>query len=437
LAQFRTTADVLDLILGNGGEVTNGNSAYETQVLNFLNRAHFSILAGGTIPLGKDATVEIDEVWPWARSPRPLILELQPKYDTGTVTLTQGSEAGTFSAGPAASLAGWHIQIEGRPEWFKIASHTAAATAFELDGAYPDTTGASLNFEARKLDYALTPEYIVIDSSNDKLQFQKAASTPLTATLTHGAYTPADLATHAAAVITTAASGPTVTGAYSAITRKFTLTSDLAGATLFQIIGNGTLAEFGAHKVFGFDDETTTSAAAQTSVYALGGIARLIEPMKIHKASGGSLYGIDSESFQRNYPFSQIEEGLPDRFCVVREGADGSLTVRFNRYPIEKTRIEVEYVPVPRDLKDSSASTPIVPRKFLEALEHAATAHLMLLKSDDRAQAYVNLAQGLLVAMISQHRGGLVRTGENFGQITPRADQTYSRRRGLFNSEPH
>lgn len=436
MAQFRTSADVLDLALIAAGEVTNGNSPYETQALNYLNRVHFALIAGGTIPVGKDTTIEIDEVWPWSKAQRPIILELQPKYDTGTIAVTLGSEAVTLSSAPSYSLAGYHINFTGRDEWFRVASHTAGATALELDSAYPDASG-SLSFTAAKLDYDLVPSYLTIDSTNNKIQFQKAASTPLTGTLTAGAYTPDALATHVASVITATAGGPTVTGAYSAITKKFTFTSDLAGSTIFQIIGNGTQSEFSAHKILGFDDETTSSAAAQTSTYVLGGIARLIEPMKIHKRAEGSVFGIDAETFQREYPFSLIEEGQPDRFCVLRESPDGILTVRFNRFPSEKTRIEAEHVAVPRDLKDSSSSIPLVPRKHLDVLEDAATFYIMLNKSDDRAQLYAGLMQGKLKAMIDQHRGSLVRYGKDFGQIIPRRDQLYSRRRRLFPTEPY
>ena len=430
MAQFRSTADVMDLILTNGGEVTSGTSSYETQVLSFLNRVHFTMVAGGTIPLGKDTTVEIDEIWPWSRADRPIIMELQPKHDTGTITLTQGSEAGVFSSAPSASLQGWHIKVEGRPELFKIAQHTAASTAFELDSLYTDESG-DLNYEAFKLDYEVLPDVLVIDSGNDKLQFQKAAGTTLTATLTHGVYSPSALATHAAAVITTAASGPTITGSYSAVTRKFSLTSDLAGATSFIIVGNGNQADQSAHKTLGFDDETTSSAGTHTSVYALGGICRMIEPFKIHRGERGegSVYGIDAEAFQRGYPLNTVSEGYPDRFCVMKEKADGTIIVRFNRFPQYKTRIEVEHVAVPRDLKDNSSSIPLLPRKHIDVLEDAGTFYLMLLKSDDRMQVYANLVQGKLKAMIAQNRGMQSRTGRDFGQIVSRADMMRNGRR--------
>lgn len=434
MAQFRTAADILDLALTNAGEVTSGTSSYESQLLNYLNRVHYTLVAGGTIPLGNDTSITIDEVWPWAKARSPLILELQPKYTTGTVTFTQGSEAGTFSAGPAASLKGWHIRIVGKDEYYKISQHTAAATAFEIDGGYADESGSGLSFEAYKLDYDLIPEFIVVDSTNDKIQVQKVAGSTLTGTLTHGTYTPAQLATQVATAATTALSGPTVTGAYSSITRLFTLTSDLAGATIFRVVGNGDQAQFSVHKTLGYDDVTSSSAAAQVSTYPLGGLCRLIEPFKRHKGINheGSIYGIDAEAFQRSWPFALIEEGQPDRFSVIRELPDGTFTVRFNRYPTEKTRFEVEYVPVPRDLKDDAASVPLIPRKHVDVLEDAATFYLMINKNDDRAQVYAGLVQGKLKAMVAQNRGSQVRTGDGFGQITPRRDLLRQGKRRLI-----
>lgn len=436
MAQFRSTADILDLALQHAGEVTNGNSPYETQALNYLNRVHFTLIAGGTIPIGKDTTVEIDEVWPWSRAQSPIILELQPKYDSGSVTLTQGSEVGAFSSAPAVSLRGYHLKIEGRDEWFKIAEHTAASTAFELDAAYPDETGSGLNYRAMKLDYDVVPDYITVNSSNNYFQFSKTAGggSVITASLTNGVYTPSALITHVATVATAAAGGPTITGAYSTVTRKFTLTSDLAGATSFYIVGNGTQAGFSIHRDLGYDDETSSaSAAAQTSTYVLGGICRLIEPFKIHKGASheGSVFGIDAESFQRNYPFARITEGFPDRFTVVREGEDGTFTVRFNACPREKTRIEIEHVEIPRDLKDNATSIPRIPRKHVDVLEDATTFYLMLNKSDDRAAMYAQLLQGKLKAMIAQNRGTLARAGKYFGQIVSRLDLIPRRRKRL------
>ena len=436
MAQFRTTADLLDLALSDAGEITNGNSPYETDALAYLNEVHMAIVSGGTIPIGKDSTVEIDETWPWAKSRRPLVLELQAKIETGTVSLTLSSEAGTFSSAPSVSVAGWYLRIPGRTGLFRIASHTAAATAFELDAAYPDTTGATLTYEVFKLDYDLTPDYLVIDSTNNKVEFQETAGTTLTATLTSGSYTPSALATEVQTQMNTTGGTPVYTVTYSAITKKFTLASDRGGSSVFILVGTGSNSAQSAHRLLGFDDENTTNAASITSTYILGGIARLVEPIKIHGGGDWRITAIDPESFTRDYPFADIEEGYPDRFCVLSEAADGSFRLRFNRYPTDKTRIEIEYVEVPRDLKDNSSSIPLLPRKHVSVLKDAVVSYLYYRKNDDRLATAVNIMQGKLRAMISQHRGAQVRAGEHFGQIISRRDNV-RRKRLLFSGDPY
>lgn len=435
MAQFRTSADLIDSALSKAGEVTNGNSPYETYALNYLNRLHFTLLAGGTIPIGKDQTAEIDEIWPWSRARSPLILELQPKYETGTISLTEGSEAGTLSVASASSLQGWHLRVKGRDEWLKIATHSAGGTAIEFDGAYPDDTGATLSFEAVKFDYELVPSYITVDDNNNKIQFQEAAGVTQTGTLTNGVYSPSSLISHVATILNSTGGTPAYTGSYSAVTRKFTIASDRAAGAIFVLVGTGSQSEFSIHKTLGFDDEDTTNAASVTSTYVLGALCRVVEPMKVHKGAShdGSIYGVDNEAFQRDYPFSIVGQGIPTRFSVVREMSDGTMTVRFNKYPPDKTRVEVEHVPLPRDLKDSSASIPLIPRKHIDLLEDAVVFYIMLDKSDDRAQMYAQLVQGKLKAMIAQNRGQQVRTGKHFGQIVPRPELTsQAKRRASF-----
>lgn len=429
MAQFRTSADLLDSILRRAGEPTSGTSDLENDALEYLNRIHHTIIAGGN-----EFDMDVDEPWIWARSTSPMLLELQPAYSTGTVSLTQGSEAGTFSSGPAASLEGWHLRIDGRDAVYKIAQHTAASTAFELDGAYAESTGATLTYKAFKLDYELVPSHIVVNSRNNKVDFIKASPTILTATLTAGTYTPAQYISHVATAITTAASGPAITGSYSAITRKFTLTSDLAGPTIFTLAcATGTNQAVSAHRDLGFDDENQASAATYTSQYALGGVSRLIEPIRIFGRTDkyGNVDSVDPITMQKRYPLPTVEEGFPDKFTKIEEGPDGRIVVRFNRYVKDKTRIEVEFIPVPRDIKDNSASVPKVPRKWSEVLEYGAAAYLLLDKEDNKAQSYMVLAKAKLKAMQSQNRAELQNTSHDFGAVIPREDMLGANSRRL------
>lgn len=428
----------MDLALTNAGEVTNGNSPYEADLLNKLNRCHFTLVAGGTLSLGKDATVTIDETWPWAKSRRPLILELQPKITTGTVTLTQSSESGSFSSAPSVSVAGWYLQVSGRPGVYRIATHTAAATAFELDGAYPDDNASGLSFTVFKLDYELVPSYLVVDSFSNKIDFKTTSGgSVLTSTLTQGVYTPDQLAAHVGTQMTTTASGPAISCTYSNLSRKFTLTSDGAGTTtLLPMFATGTNQIISAHPLLGYDDVDQTAALTHSSTYAQGGIARLVEPFRV-VGSPRYIPSVDPEVFTRDYPIDSASEGQPSVFTLIGERPDGLLTVRFDSYPKEKTRIEIDYVPVPRDLKDSAGSIPLVPRKHIDILEDAATFFVMLLKNDNRAQAYMNLVFGKLSAMISQHRGALARSGDHFAQTIARRDLLTPTRRRIFPRDPY
>lgn len=425
MAQFRTTADILDLALDNGGEVTNGRSPYEARVLGFTNRVHQALISGGTIALTKDASIQIDETWPWAKSRNPLVLEMKPKYTTGNVTITRGSNALTFYPAPPISLEGYHIKINSRAEVFKILAHTVSTTTAYLDGGYPDDSVAAVAFTAFKIDYELVPDYLLVSDLNNKIQFKKTdVGSVITGTLTKGVYSPDDLVTHVATVMTTAAAGPTVTGDYDPISRKFSLVSNGAGTTILEIVGNGTESQFSIHRELGFDDETSEAALTQEGIYALGGISRLIEPFRINKGNNIIVTGIDPETFSRNYPIATMREGYPDRFAVLSETSDGIFTVRFNHYPEFRTRLEIEKVDVPHDLKDSSSSIPLVPRKHINVLEDAATFYLLLLKNDDRMQVYANLVQSKLSQMIGSHRGQMLRTSEFFGRIIPRRELT-------------
>lgn len=440
MANFRTTADILDSILSKSGEVTNGNSAYETRALDYLNRIYHSIIAGGN-----EFNIEVDEPWVWAKNPEPIILELQPKFDTGTVTLTNGSSAGTFSSAPTDSLQGWFIKIDNRAGVFKIATHTAGATAFTINGAYDNTTGATLGFECFKLDYDLVPSYITIDSTNNKLDFEETASSELTGTIASGSYTPSELAT-AVDTALTAAGASSYTISYSEITRKFTLASDLGGGggTFKLLCQSGTNQANSAWKTLGFDVEDQTTSSSHTSTYILGGISRLIEPVIIYKGyrNQGLLRQedyigiIDSNTFARNYSLGHAAETYPNRACVIKETHEGAITLRFNHFPVETTRVEVAFIPVPIDLKDNAQSIPIIPRKYLNILEDGATSALLFEKEDSKWEGYNNKAAAGLQAMMIHNRNMLQRIGKNFGQTIAREDMLTSKSRRLIYGVP-
>lgn len=432
MANFRTTADIMDSILTRCGEVTSGRSAYESRALDYLNRIHHTIINGGN-----EFDVELDEPWLWAHSKRPIILELQPKV-TGSIALTKGSAAGTFTSAPTQSLSGWHIRINNRNTTYKIASHTAAATSMTLDGAYAEDSG-TLNYTAFKLDYELVPSYIIIDETNNKLDFEETASTELTATLTAGSYTPSELATHIKTQLE-AVGASTYTVTYSTRTRKFTLASDLAGGggTFKLLAATGSNVDAGAWADLGFDDEDLATAASHTSTYILGGVSRLIEPFTTYNdfSGDGRITGLDLNRFGKEWPIHSITEGYPTRFAKIIEYPNGSLWVRFNHYPRTTLRVSVDYIPMPRDLKDNAVSVPLIPRSYLDILEFGVSSELLFEKEDSKWEGYASRAGAKLKAMMLNNRNQLMRTGKFFAQTIARPDLITDRRQKLIYGVP-
>lgn len=150
MANLRTTEDLLIDALRKAGEKTDGTSQYASDALEYMNAVYKNILAGATKFLPS-----LGEPWAWAKARYPTIIQLLVPYQAGSVSLTANSSTGTFSAAPPISLAGRFLKADDRPDYMRIASHTASTTSFELDAPYADTTGSSLSYKAHKLDYEI------------------------------------------------------------------------------------------------------------------------------------------------------------------------------------------------------------------------------------------------------------------------------------------
>jgi hypothetical protein len=424
VAQFRSTADILDEILQKAGEVTNGNSPFETLAVTYANKVHHAIIGGGNI-----FNLESDEPWVWARSRFPLVLEMLPAYITGTITCTQNDINVVFSAGSSTSLEGWHFQVNGKPTVYKIMQHTAAGTQAQLDSSFVDSSG-TYNFRCFKLDYEIMPTYMYIDNFNDRIDFQETAATTLSTTLTHGAYTPSNLFSHVIArlgSVGTASYG----GSYDSVLKQFNVTSSVS----FKLLGGtGPNKRRSGLPLIGFDRTDYTGAQSYTSTYTPNQIARLIEPFKIFSFEGGEpfIYSSEPIKMQEDYPISQTNQRIPDRFVRLTEENDGAVWVRFNAYPREKTKVVMDWIPVPLDLQDNAASLPALPRGDVDTLIHGAAAYIAFDKEDTKFDGFLNLCKAGLEAMRKKNRALLFRTGETFGQQVPRADLDGQRRKFNF-----
>lgn len=453
MSNFRTTADILDGVLARCGEITSdmnqGTSQWRTRALLYLNQIHHNIVMGGC-----ELNVEVDEPWIWARSPFPLIIRANTGITNGTCALTYGSLAGTFSAAPTdptganISVQGWHLRPTGAPEIYKITQHTSGSTSFTLDAPFPQATNASLNFWLFQIDYDLIGQSLTIDQTNNKLDFVESGTTLVTATLTMGSYTPAGLATQVATALNAATTvSNTYTVTYNAVSRLFTVTSNLSGVgSIFTMRPTATNAQDSGWLTLGFDMLDQSAAASYTGTYPLFSIVRFTQAARIYYG-GSTLMGdatgqvslLDPVAFDRSFPLLDIRAGAPEQFCVIRDRNDGMLTVRFNRYPmntgnVQSMRIEFEYIPTPIDLQDSAASVPLIPRKFIRILEYGAAFYLLKDKSDAKAQDYLQIAQEALASMIKVNRKELEKAGRNFGDIIARMDLMPGKRRRRLNN---
>lgn len=148
MANSYSTQDLVKGALQKCGETTDGSSQFHGLALKYVNNVYGQLLSGSNI-----FAPEIGRAWTWARS--SAVLTLLPAYSTGSVTMTNGSVNGTFSSAPALSQVGRFFKIDNEPTYYKVATHTAAATAFTLDAAFIGTSGAGLTFKSLPLLYDL------------------------------------------------------------------------------------------------------------------------------------------------------------------------------------------------------------------------------------------------------------------------------------------
>lgn len=428
MGQFRTTADIADEVLQKSGEPTNGNSPYEALVVKYLNKVHQALIGGGNI-----FSLDVDEVFPWSRARHPMVLELLPAYVTGTITCTAGDINITFSSPPAYSVAGWYIQLNdsNRSTVYRITSHEAGQDAATIDSTFLDDSG-DYAFRVVKLDYELIPAYIYIDSKNDKLEFIESGTTVLTATLTHGTYTPTTLLAHILAKLEDVGTNGLYTGAYDEVSRKFTLTSTLAGGKIFSLLGaTGTNRKRSVLPLLGFDRLDHTGAGTYTSGYVTNGISRLVEPFRVFAGQSDSLkiFSLDNGNFEADYGMSYTSERVPEHFTKIHHENDGTVVVRFSSYPKYRTKVMIDWVPIPIDLQDNDASVPLIPRNEIDILIHGASTFILFDKEDDKWEKTLSVTDKHLQAMRKKLRSESFRTSEDYGQIVPRGDMVGGRRK--------
>lgn len=153
MANYTTAKDLIDDALQRANEPTGGASEFQDLAIRLLNRAYQELWTGGGA-----FEPRINESWWWLRARGQLLLE--PQVTSGTVSVTQGSDAITFSSAITTDLAGYHFQVDGHPDVFVIDTHGGSTDAATLDTVYTGDTESEANYQAFKVDYDLAADVL-------------------------------------------------------------------------------------------------------------------------------------------------------------------------------------------------------------------------------------------------------------------------------------
>ncbi len=156
-------------------------------------------------------------------------------------------------------------------------------------------------------------------------------------------------------------------------------------------------------------------------------ILRLISPMRQYRTSDPdySIQQVDGAAEDASYPLALVEGGMPTRYSIVNVGANGLITVRFNRWggtdPTDYIRVEYDYLFQPSALIDDANNFPLVPVPYRRMLADWALVYIHQDKNDDRVQQVEARATKGLLAMMKENQKRLGSPGRfRMGHITPR-----------------
>jgi hypothetical protein len=260
------------------------------------------------------------------------------------------------------------------------------------------------------------------------------AETEKTATLTVGNYSSSALSAHIETQLEGAVSTEnTFTVSFTSLNRKFTISHNSVVVNL--LFGTGTNVRNGSAAVLGFSPKDYTGLTVYSSDLAANSMQRLIDPMVVHKPQSEDndgeqkIFMLDPAAMSSQYPLTDIVETIPTKFAQIRRNQEGIVTVRFNSFPSERTRVEVEHIPTPLDLQDTAASIPLMPREFRAVLDYGASYYGALDKDDAKSAQFLQLAQAKLQALQQAYRRELIHGGKRLAHLIPRLDMIGGRRR--------
>lgn len=159
MADNKYTTDLKASALFLAGENTTGSSAWNSRVLEYLNRGYRAIWMGGA-----EIDPTMHEAWLWLRKSSPGTLTLSPSYSTGTISVTNNSTSITFSSAPTDDKVGWFFKVDDHGDIFRIVTHGAGNTVATLDSVYTGSTSSAASFKVFKTEYSLASDLLMLFS---------------------------------------------------------------------------------------------------------------------------------------------------------------------------------------------------------------------------------------------------------------------------------
>ena len=158
MANYTTSADIIDDVLTRAGEPIDTSSDEYSNVVRWVNRAYQGIWSGGS-----EIDPNIQEAWWWLRKDSQGVLTLNPLINTGTVNVSNNSTSITFSSAPTPSVAGRHFKVDGHADVFVISSHTAGEVGATLESVYTGSDDSAASYRVMQFDYDLASDVLYLN----------------------------------------------------------------------------------------------------------------------------------------------------------------------------------------------------------------------------------------------------------------------------------
>lgn len=174
-------------------------------------------------------------------------------------------------------------------------------------------------------------------------------------------------------------------------------------------------------------------------IYDIGNdVLRLCSPFRIYRSNSfdddtdGKIYGVDADTLDEKWPISRLVSGVMDRYAEIYQ-SETEYLIRINKFSLFEMKVDMDYIPVPAELFDSSSSIPLIPKQKRIILEYATAYFLCQEKQHSDTQTFFNMTQNAIKAMQNESARQITQTNKQRGQLVPREDKLgRNRYRGIY-----